>query len=73
MVPCESAIKMCDVIPERIQSVPFEIKLNHLGYQLKTIRCHIYQYSGVTTLSFKNIITAHCATMKDNWATAVQS
>ena len=29
MIPCERAIKMCDVIPERLQLVPFELKLNH--------------------------------------------
>ena len=28
---------MCDVIPESFQSVPIEIKLNHLGYRLKTL------------------------------------
>ena len=35
MIPCERAIKMCVVIPECFQLVPFEIKLNHLGYRLK--------------------------------------
>ena len=30
--------KMCDVIPENFQSVPFQLKLNHLGYKPKRSR-----------------------------------
>ena len=36
---------MCDVIPECFQSVPFEIKLNHLGYRLKMSRYHTFNSS----------------------------
>ena len=32
---------MCDAIPARLQSVLSEIKLNHLGYRLKTFRYHM--------------------------------
>ena len=32
---------MCDVIPERFQSVLFAIKLDHLGYRLKMFKYHI--------------------------------
>ena len=44
MIPCERAIKMFDVIPECFLWVPFEIKLNHLGYRLKRsgITSHIF-------------------------------
>ena len=36
---------MCDVIPERLQSVHFEIKLNHLGYRLTSFRYHITHFN----------------------------
>ena len=43
MIPYERAIKICDVILERLQSFLFEIELNHLGYRLKSsgITLHI--------------------------------
>ena len=32
---------MCDVITERLQSIPFELKLNNVGYRLKSFKYHI--------------------------------
>ena len=40
---------MCDVIPERFQSVSLEMKLNHLGYRLYAV--HIIGQTGPGELS----------------------
>ena len=38
MIPRDRGIKTCDVSPDRLQSVSFKLKLNHLGYRLKYYR-----------------------------------
>ena len=45
MIPFERAIKMCDVIPERLQSVRFDLKSDHL----KTFRHHITFFNSSLT------------------------
>ena len=56
MIPRDRGNKMYDVSPERLQSVSFKLKLNHLGYRLKYFR---YLANTFSTLDVMYQIQTH--------------